>query len=656
MPHLLDSVQAQTFAVPPATGGAASDANDSGSGFAALMAAPAPSNASAGARLSAQPPEALVAPLPGPLMPPASAKPKMVDSPWAADAAEIALRGGTNPGGSLPQISVFSPVIEPAESIIATPFPFDGSGFPTPRLASHALLHLDRLGEARLARSDRDIPTTASDSLVPTLHDLVMQMSNVSSGPDQQHVDANLDRDPRAVLATPTSALYWPRIDASADPSVTSGQQASVPAQPTDLRSTNKTIAPEPRLRGELRFTDAQLLLSVQDPVSELTPLPGVLSSTAKTAGDEHAYSLPAAALSLTDLLQTEAPVEPSIPVTEFARLEKPLQTLAWPEPDVAPTAGASVPATILSHAHADQPKVPPEDCTQLSIVAGSAELPNAAPMPSNPERIRKSTPHQTLAESRAIPEESTAALDLVSDPAWKPVSMPMAEERPRSTDAEKTVTSEALRMPDLTLGASFTQTDPISQATIAAAPTVTSTIAASDDNVRFTTTATSVPEANPVERIIAHQVSRAVIKHVGDGDRSLVIRLTPPELGTVRIEFRMQEGRLCAHFQAEDPAVRQALERLMPQLSGDLRQADSPIQQITVGSSANADQAFDGRGFDGRGGQHGNRQDQHGNAPRSRRGERTLFSLDGSAAAPPVVAPSPTRVLAPKGLVDTLA
>ena len=284
------------------------------------------------------------------------------------------------------------------------------------------------------------------------------------------------------------------------------------------------------------------------------------------------------------------------------------------------------------------------------------------------------------------ITEISTAAADPVSDAAWKSVATPVDEGRRRFTRAEKTVPSEELRMPDLTLGASFTQTDPhpgtptaathtdkMDPATDvrlqaqmpnaapepvlpAAASTVTATSAGLENQMRFSTAATSTPEANPVERMIAHQVSRAVIRHVGEGDRSLVIRLTPPELGTVRIEFRMQEGRLCAHFQAEDPAVRQALERLLPQLAGDLRQADSPIQQITIGGSTNADQAFDGRGFDGRGGQQAQRQDHHGNSPRQRRGERTQFSLDGAPAPVAIAAPSAPRARALAGLVDTLA
>jgi hypothetical protein len=164
-----------------------------------------------------------------------------------------------------------------------------------------------------------------------------------------------------------------------------------------------------------------------------------------------------------------------------------------------------------------------------------------------------------------------------------------------------------------------------------------------------------SVPQLpNPVERIVAHQVVRAVARHSGGGDRSLVIRLTPPELGTVRVEIQERDGQLTARLHADDPAVRQALDRLLPQMRSDLRLSDAPLQQITVSSGTATDQGFDGRGFDGRGAQ--DHPDAGRQSGRQRRGDRPVFSLEADAVA--VTAPTslPGRTRTASGLVDAMA
>jgi flagellar hook-length control protein FliK len=166
-------------------------------------------------------------------------------------------------------------------------------------------------------------------------------------------------------------------------------------------------------------------------------------------------------------------------------------------------------------------------------------------------------------------------------------------------------------------------------------------------------------PVANPVERIVVQQVTRALVRRNENGDRSLVIRLTPPELGTVRVEITERDGQLTARLHADDPAVRQALDRLLPQVRSDLRSADSPLQQISLETSGNSGQAPDGRGFDGRGSPQQSpqqRSDQAGNNPRGRRGERAVFSLNGGVAPVEAEPQLVARQRVATGLVDTVA
>ena len=130
------------------------------------------------------------------------------------------------------------------------------------------------------------------------------------------------------------------------------------------------------------------------------------------------------------------------------------------------------------------------------------------------------------------------------------------------------------------------------------------------------------------------------------------MIRLTPPELGTVRVELRERDGLITVRLHAEDPAVRQALERALPQVRNDLRATDSPLQHITVDSSATDERAFDGRGG-GPGSQPGshnspqnssdnsaNNHSRTNSGRNSRGGDQPIFSLAGSAAAEPQIAP----------------
>ncbi len=170
----------------------------------------------------------------------------------------------------------------------------------------------------------------------------------------------------------------------------------------------------------------------------------------------------------------------------------------------------------------------------------------------------------------------------------------------------------------------------------------------------------TSQPQANPLDRSLANQVTQQLANQLAhqpggggwrrnaNGDRSLMIRLTPPELGTVRVELRERDGLISVRLHAEDPAVRQALERALPQVRNDLRTTDSPLQHITVDSSATDERAFDGRGG-GPGSQDSSQNSQQNNANHpsrtnagrnSRGGDQPTFSLAGSAPAEAQVAP----------------
>ncbi len=126
----------------------------------------------------------------------------------------------------------------------------------------------------------------------------------------------------------------------------------------------------------------------------------------------------------------------------------------------------------------------------------------------------------------------------------------------------------------------------------------------------------------NAMEKAVTHQVQRALVQHLPTGERMMVLRMTPPELGTVRIEVIERNGVLSARLQAEDESVRVALERFLPGMRSELRSSDAPIREITL-----SDQAQFQRSFADSQQQQNSKQDHDTNRRPMNDGER--FSLE---------------------------
>ena len=171
---------------------------------------------------------------------------------------------------------------------------------------------------------------------------------------------------------------------------------------------------------------------------------------------------------------------------------------------------------------------------------------------------------------------------------------------------------------------------------------------------------------ANPLERMVVHQVARSLMRMTPDGDRQMVLRLTPAELGTVRITLHEHQGVITAHLHAEDAAVRQAIERLLPSLRGELRGNDSAIGDVQVDRTSRAvSEATSSRNPqpDGDGRQPSGQGDQ-GQASRDQRQDRRQpdaprFSLDpDDQPVPAAPLPQPVSVPRPRSssALDALA
>jgi flagellar hook-length control protein FliK len=99
--------------------------------------------------------------------------------------------------------------------------------------------------------------------------------------------------------------------------------------------------------------------------------------------------------------------------------------------------------------------------------------------------------------------------------------------------------------------------------------------------------------QGNAMEKAVTHQVQRALVQQLPNGERMMVLRLTPPELGTVKIEVIERGGVFSARLHAEDDGVRLALERFLPSMRADLRASDAPIREITLSDQAQFQRSF---------------------------------------------------------------
>ena len=126
----------------------------------------------------------------------------------------------------------------------------------------------------------------------------------------------------------------------------------------------------------------------------------------------------------------------------------------------------------------------------------------------------------------------------------------------------------------------------------------------------------TAQQDLNAMDKAVGKQIERAVVQQLQNGQKVLQIRLTPPELGTVKVEILEQSGRMTVRLQAEDESVRMSLEKAIPQLRGDLRASNAPIADVQL-----TDHNFLMN-------QH--RQAQHQQQQRRRQQQGQAFEIDG--------------------------
>lgn len=130
-------------------------------------------------------------------------------------------------------------------------------------------------------------------------------------------------------------------------------------------------------------------------------------------------------------------------------------------------------------------------------------------------------------------------------------------------------------------------------------------------------------------------QISERVVVMAGNNLKSAEIRLTPAELGPLRIRVSVEDGAANVTFHAQQAVTREAIEQAMPRLREMLAENGLSLGQAEVG-----EQGIAGRDEDGQG--HGELSDQAGD-------ESSDVELDDASR-------TASTLNKQNGLVDTFA
>ncbi len=435
------------------------------------------------------------------------------------------------------------------------------------------------------------------------------------------------DAAPAKPLKTPTDsaadgdAVQPPSDEAVVDPALAALLVVPlVPALAAPAPTATSELDPFAALAAPL--DDAALVALTTASTSELNEL----AQTPTTNVPNAVAAMPASAVA-----EGLVPTASAAPVANAA-------LAAAPTSAAAPTADATLVASTAPALAITPPPAATKSGEQVQPVAANAaaagtDVDQAAALPpvvAGNDAANADLPPQAAALVSAPPADEapqvatlpSAAPITTATPAAQPAGMHAVAAAIGEHDAKAAATTDAVT--------AKTSNDLATPATPQQPTTpVTPTRALSETVLAQNTLAL---QGNAMEKAVSHQVSKALVQNLPNGDRMMVLRLTPPELGTVKIEVIERQGVFSARMHAEDDGVRLALERFLPSMRQDLRASDAPIRELTLSDQTQFQRSFAD-------GQQGQQQDANRSGNRRQREDAPRFSIDG-VAREPVAAP----------------
>ncbi len=91
---------------------------------------------------------------------------------------------------------------------------------------------------------------------------------------------------------------------------------------------------------------------------------------------------------------------------------------------------------------------------------------------------------------------------------------------------------------------------------------------------------------ARPTVPSIGEQILDSVQASATRGDRQILVRLTPPELGTVLVRFQQQGDQLTGTLEVSNQDARREIEQALPQVARTLQEAGVQVRRLEVVAS----------------------------------------------------------------------
>ena len=244
------------------------------------------------------------------------------------------------------------------------------------------------------------------------------------------------------------------------------------------------------------------------------------------------------------------------------------------------------------------------------AIVAVDEELPKRPPGPQVSEALAKLLERGELrggAVDRETPDMKPGQPVHVMRPdeAWPLAPTAAGEALDKAADADKAIDKLASRlappMPAAPTVPSQAMVEPGGQASTALAnllASVTADGAPTQSNQGQTqgqaqSFTLSQPLATPeAESLNAGRLARGLQAAIQHNGGAVTLRLTPPELGTVRIELTVTGSRVAAQLHTQNDAARNMLQQQLAQLRHGLEAQGLQVERLGVQSQAGSNQA----------------------------------------------------------------
>ena len=96
-------------------------------------------------------------------------------------------------------------------------------------------------------------------------------------------------------------------------------------------------------------------------------------------------------------------------------------------------------------------------------------------------------------------------------------------------------------------------------------------------------TSASNSSAKEPVHVSRLHELGEPIAKTFGAGDKHLIIKLDPPDLGSIRIKLTMDNGVLKVDFKVESAAVKDMFSTVMPNIKASLEDSGIKLSEFFV-------------------------------------------------------------------------